>query len=65
MVRCASTVADDVVALLLEAHIVQSIMYQKQLIMREWERLCYIQKEITRIHHWIINTFPFLPAKWI
>lgn len=65
VVRYAFTVADNVVARLLEAHIVQSIMYQKQLMMREWERLCYVQKEITRIHHWMINTFPLLSAKLI
>ena len=60
VVRYSSTAADDVLAPLLEAHIVQSIMYQKQLVMHEWEILCYLQKEITRIHHWMINTFPMV-----
>ena len=45
---------------LLEAHIIQTIVYQKQLMMRNWERLCHVQKEITRIHYWIINTFQWI-----
>ena len=40
VVRYAYKLAEDVVTLFLEAHIVQSIIYQKQLIMRERERLC-------------------------
>ena len=51
VVRYASTIADNVVAPFSEAHIVQSIMYQKQLMMHKWEKLCYVQKEITRIRH--------------
>ena len=65
VVRCAYKLANDVVTLFLEAQIVQSIMYQKQLIMRERERLCYVQKEISRIYDWIINTFSSSLAKWI
>ena len=34
-------------------------------MMREWEILYYIQKEITRIHHCMINTFLSSTAKWI
>ena len=60
VVRYAS--ADDVVASLLETHIVQSIIYQKQ---DYEERLCYVQQEITRIHHWMTNTFPSSSTKWI
>ena len=60
IVRYASAVTGDVVAPLLEAHIIQTIVYQKQLMMRNWERLCHVQKKITGIHYWIINTFQWI-----
>ena len=54
----AKTVSDTVVAPLLEAHIVKTMIYQKQMMIQEWERLCFIQQEMTKLQHWMISIFP-------
>ena len=46
--KYAKTVSDDVVAPMLEAHIVQTLFLQKQTMARDWERLCFLQREITQ-----------------
>ena len=52
------TVSDDVVAPMLEAHIVQTLFLQKQTMAREWERLCFLQGEITQLQKWMVSVFP-------
>ena len=61
----ARSVADTVVAPLLEAHIAQTIIYQKQIMVKEWERICFLQKEISKLQHWMIATFPSTASRWI
>eukprot|EP00111_Clytia_hemisphaerica_P018265 TCONS_00054014-protein len=50
---------------MLEAHLSSAIMNQKNLMMREWARICFIQNEMTRVHQWMISTFPTSSARWI
>ena len=45
--KYAKTVLDDVVAPMLEVHIVQILFLQKETIDREWECLYFPQREIT------------------
>ena len=40
--RQTKTVSDDVVAPMLESHIVQTLFLQKQSMARQWERLCFL-----------------------
>ena len=40
-------------------------MNQKQLMTREWERICFMQREITKIQHWMISTFPSTSGRWV
>ena len=47
--KYAKTVSDNVVAPMLEALIVQTLFLQKQTMAREWERLCFLQREITQL----------------
>ena len=61
----ARSVADTVVAPLLEAHIAQTIINQKQIMVKEWERICFLQKEISKLQHWMIATFPSTASRWI
>ena len=61
----AKTVSDTVVLPLLEAHIVQTTTYQKQMMIQEWEKLCFILQEMTKLQHWMISTFPNTASKWI
>ena len=56
--KYAKTVSDDVVAPMLEAHIVQTLFLQKQTMAREWERLCFLQREITQLQKWMVGVFP-------
>ena len=53
------------VAPMLEAHIIRTIMMERQAMTREWERLCFVQREIKRIQHWMIATFPGNSAEWV
>ena len=34
-------------------------------MIQEWERLCFIQQEMTKLQHWMISTFPNSVSKWI
>ena len=61
----AKKVANDVVAPLLEAQIVQTILHQKQIMAREGERLCFMQQEITRLQHWMISVYPSTTDPWV
>ena len=63
--KYAKTVADDVVALMLEAHIVQTLFLQKQTMACEWERLCSLQREITQLQKWMDSGFPSIAAHFI
>ena len=63
--KYAKTVADDVVALMLEAHIVQTLFLQKQTMAREWERLCSLQREITQLQKWMDSGFPSIATHFI
>ena len=56
--KYAKTVSDNVVAPMLEAHIVQTLFLQKQTMAREWERLCFLQGEITQLQKWMVSVFP-------
>ena len=56
--KYAKTVSDDVVAPMLEAHIVQKLFLQKRTMACEWERLCFLQREITQLQKWMVSVFP-------
>ena len=56
--KYAKTVSDDVVASMLEAHIVQTLFLQKRNVAREWERLCFLQRKITQLQKWMVSVFP-------
>ena len=56
--KYAKTVSDDVVAPMLETHIVQTLFLQKRTMAREWERLCFLQREITQLQKWMVSVFP-------
>ena len=56
--KYAKTVSDDVVAPMLEAHILQTLFLQKQTMARECERLCFLQGEITQLQKWMVSVFP-------
>ena len=57
VIKYIKTVSDDVVAPMLEAHIVQKLFLQKQTIACEWERLCFLQREITQSQKWMVSVF--------
>ena len=63
--RYTKTVSDDVVAPMLEAHIVQTLFLQKQTMAREWERLCFLQREVTQLHKWMVSVFPSPAAHFV
>ena len=56
--KYAKTVSDDVVAPMLETHIVQKLFLQKMTMAREWERLGFLQREITQLQKWMVSVFP-------
>ena len=58
--KCANAVSDDVLAPMLEGDFVQTLFHQKQTMAQEWERLCFLQREITITE--MVNVFPSLPA---
>ena len=63
--RNTKTVSDDVVAPMLETHIVQTLFLQKQTMAREWERLCFLQREVTQSHKWMVSVFPSPAAHFV
>ena len=56
--KYTKTVSDDVVAPMLQAHIVQTLFLQKRTMVREWERLCFLQREISQLQKWMVSVFP-------
>ena len=56
--RYAKTVSADVVAPMLEVHIMQTLFLQTQTMARKWERLCFLQREVTRLQKWMVSVFP-------
>ena len=48
-----------------QAHIIQTIVRKKEMTIREWERTCFLQTEITKIQHFIIQTNPQGSGKYI
>eukprot|EP00111_Clytia_hemisphaerica_P012925 TCONS_00037964-protein len=46
-------IGDNTLAPMLEAHLSSAIMNQKNLMMREWARICFVQNEMTRVHQWM------------
>ena len=63
--RYTKTVSDDVVAPMLEAHMVQTLFLQKQTMAREWERLCFFQREVTQLQKWMVSVFPSSAAHFV
>ena len=61
----AKLVGADVMAPILEGHLASIIIEQKTSMIREWQRICFVQNELQRIQKWMINTFPTSSAKWI
>ena len=61
--KYAKTGSDDVVAPMLEAHIVQPLFLQKQIMARKWERLCFLQEKITQLQKWMVSGFPSTAAR--
>lgn len=47
--KYAKTVSGDAVAPILEVHIAQILFLQKQINSQEWERLCFLQSEVTQL----------------
>lgn len=60
--KYVETVSDDVVPFMLEAHIVQTLFLQKKDMTREWERLCFLQREVTQLQKWMFSVFPSTAA---
>ena len=50
---------------MLEAHIVQTLFLQKQTMAGEWKRLCFLQREVTRLQKWTLSVFPSTAAHFI
>ena len=63
--KYAKTVLDDVVGPLLEAHIAQTLFLQKHTMAREWERLCFLQREIKRLQKCMVSVFPSTAAHFV
>ena len=63
--KYSEAVANDVVAPLLQAHIIQTIIIQKQQMAEEWEKACFLQGEITRIQRFMLEVYPQGAAKYI
>ena len=63
--RYAKTVYDDMVAPMLEAHIVQTLLLQTQIMAREWERLCFLQREVTQLQKWMVSVFHSSAAHFV
>ena len=63
--KYAKTVADDVVAPILEANIVQTLFLQKQTMTHEWECWCFLQREITQLQKWMDSVFPSTAVHFI
>uniref|UniRef100_A0A7M5XFT0 Reverse transcriptase n=1 Tax=Clytia hemisphaerica TaxID=252671 RepID=A0A7M5XFT0_9CNID len=61
----AKRMSSDVLGPILQAHIMRTLINQKQDIIAEWERTCFIQQEVTRIQQWMIEVFPTTAARWI
>ena len=55
--KYAKTVSDNVVAPMLQTHIVQILFLQKQTIAQEWQCLCFLQSEVTHLQKWIVGVF--------
>ena len=58
--KFANAVSDDVVAPMLEGDFVQTLFHQKQTMAQEWERLCFLQREITQLQKWLMFSHLFL-----
>ena len=56
--KYTKTVSDDMVAPMLEARIVQTLFLQKWTMACEWERLYFLQREITQVQKWMVSVFP-------
>ena len=56
----ANAVSDDVLAPMLEGDFVQTLFHQKQTMAQEWERLCFLQREITQLQKWLMFSHLFL-----
>ena len=63
--RYAKTVSDDVAVPMLEVHIVQTLFLQKQTMAGEWERLCFLQREVTKLQKWLVSVFPSTAAHFV
>ena len=50
---------------MLEAHIVQTLFLQKQTMAREWERLCFLQREVKQLQKWMVSVLPSTSADFI
>ena len=48
----------NLVAPMLEAHIVETLFLQKQNMPRECERLSFLQREITQLQKWMVSVSP-------
>ena len=56
---------NDVVAPILQAHVIHIIIFQKRRIIQDGERSCVVQSELARIQHFMLKTFPQTAAQYI
>ena len=63
--RYAKTVFVDVVAPMLEAHIEQTLFLQKQTMACKWERLYFLQREVTQLQKWMVSVFPSTASNFL
>ena len=63
--KFANAVSDDMVAPMLESDFVQTLFHQKQTMAQEWERLCFLQGEITQLQKWLMFSHLFLHTLFI
>ena len=57
--------ASDTLGPILQAHIMKTLINQKLRIIQEWEKICFVQQEVSRIQRWMIEVFPSTAARWI
>ena len=57
--------ASDTLSPILQAHIMRTVMNQKLLLIQEWEKICFVQQEVSKIQRWMIEVFPTTAARWI
>lgn len=57
--------SNNIVLSVIQAHIAQTVFWRKQMMVKEWERICFMQQELTKIQHWMISKSASTGARWV